>query len=67
MAAHSRLYRLFDTVEEVQPPYEVARTLSNGKIVAELNYELGAPQGGEMSLEEVQEYIKQNHTEPTEE
>jgi hypothetical protein len=64
MEALSRLYKIFTSIEEVQPPYEVARLLSNGDVVAELNRELGEPQGNEISNDEAIEYIKNNHIEP---
>jgi hypothetical protein len=64
MAALSRLYKIFTSIDEVLPPYEVARQLSNGEVVAELNRELGEPQGNEISNDEAIEYIKNNHIEP---
>jgi hypothetical protein len=64
MAALSRLYKIFTSIDEVLPPYEVARQLSNGDVVAELNRELGKPQGNEISNDEALEYIKNNHIEP---
>ena len=62
--AHSRLYKLYDKKEEIKTPFEFARELSNGKFVAELNQEEGKPIGDEMSLEEIDKYIKDNHIEP---
>jgi hypothetical protein len=59
--AHSRYYKIFDTKDEVQSPYELARELSNGKFVAELNLEIGSIIGNEMSLEQVENYIRENH------
>jgi hypothetical protein len=64
MEAHSRLYKIFSSIDEVKTPYEVARQLSNGDVVAELNRELGEPQGDEITNDEALEYIKQNHVEP---
>jgi hypothetical protein len=64
MEAHSRLYKIFTSIDEVVAPYEVARQLSNGEVVAELNRELGEPQGDEISNDEALEYIKNNHVEP---
>ena len=64
MEALSRLYKIFSSVDEVKPPYEVARQLSNGEVVAELNREIGEPQGGNLTNDEALEYIKQNHVEP---
>jgi hypothetical protein len=63
MEALSRLYRIYTSIDEVLPPYEVARQLSNGEVVAELNRELGEPQGNEISNDEAIEYIKNNHIE----
>ena len=60
----TRLYKIFTSIEEVVPPYEVARQLSNGEVVAELNREIGEPQGGDLTNDEALEYIKQNHVEP---
>ena len=64
MEAHSRLYKIFASIDEVEPPYEVARQLSNGHIVAELNRELGEPQGDNWTNDEVLDYIKAHHVEP---
>jgi hypothetical protein len=64
MAALSRLYKIFTSIDEVRPPYEVARQLSNGDVVAELNRELGEPQGNDLTNDEAIEYIKNNHIEP---
>lgn len=64
MAHHFRLYKIFSSIDEVVKPYEIARRLSNGEVVAELNRELGEPQGDEISNDEALEYIKQNHVEP---
>lgn len=61
--ALSRYYKIFDSKEEIKTPYEFARELSNGKFVAELNQEVGKPIGDEMSLEEIDNYIKENHKE----
>jgi hypothetical protein len=63
MEVLSRLYKIFTSVEEVKPPYEVARVLSNGDVVAELNRELGEPQGGDISNDEAIKYINLNHEE----
>ena len=64
MEALSRLYKIFASIDEVEPPYEVARQLSNGEVVAELNYELGEPQGNDLTNDEVLDYIKAHHVEP---
>lgn len=64
MEALSRLYEIFSSIEEVVAPYEIARQLSNGEIVAELNRELGEAQGDEITNDEALEYIKNNHVEP---
>lgn len=64
MEARSRLYKIFTLIDKVVEPYEVARHLSNGEVVAELNYELGEPLGDEITNDEALEYIKKNHVEP---
>lgn len=64
MEALSRLYKIFTSIDEVEPPYEVARQLSNGHIVAELNRELGEAEGDNWANDEVLEYIKAHHVEP---
>ena len=64
MEAHSRLYKIFASIDEVIEPYEVARQLSNGEVMAELNYELGEPQGNDLTNDEALAYIKANHVEP---
>lgn len=66
MAHHFRLYKIFTSSIEVEPPYEVARQLSNGEVVAELNRELGEPQGNDLTNDEALEYIKNNHVEEDE-
>jgi hypothetical protein len=63
MEALSRLYKIFSSIDEVVAPYEVARQLSNGEVVAELNRELGEPQGNDLTNNEALEYIKNNHIE----
>lgn len=60
---HSRYYKVFETKEEIQSPYEFARELSNGKFIGELNQEVGSSIGDEMTLEEIYKYIKENHKE----
>ena len=64
MAHHSRLYKIFTSIDEVVEPYEVARQLSNGDVIAEINYELGEPQGNDLTNDEALAYIKANHVEP---
>ena len=64
MEALSRLYKIFPSIDEVEPRYEVARQLSNGEVMAELNRELGEPQGDEITNDEALEYIKAHHVEP---
>jgi hypothetical protein len=64
MEALSRLYKIFASIDEVKTPYEVARQLSNGDVVVELNRELGEPQGDNWTNDEVLEYIKAHHVEP---
>ena len=64
MEALSRLYKIFPSIDEVEPRYEVARQLSNGEVMAELNRELGEPQGDEFDNEYALKYIRHYHVEP---
>lgn len=52
-------YAIFNSIEEVAPPYEYARTLSNGDVIGRAidSQEFG------ITIEEIREYIKNNHVE----
>lgn len=53
-----RNYKVFQG--EVEKPYELARTLSNGDLIGK-SYE---SQKDGITLQEVEKYIRENHVEP---
>lgn len=52
-------YKLFPSEDEITAPFEYCRTLSNGVVIARVVDE----EKYELTIEEIVEYIKENHKE----
>jgi len=55
-------YKLFESHEEVTPPYEAARPLQDGRVVGKTD----EPTPDGMTAEEMSKFIKENYPEQDE-
>lgn len=56
----NRLYKVFQTKDEITEPFYFAKELSNGEFIGKSYDEVDDA----MTLEEIEAYIKENHVEP---